>query len=139
MPNLHPFLVHFPIGLLTVSILFELLAKAFRHDELSRAGWWTQLAGSIGVLLAVLTGVLAKSTVNMPLHASEVVNAHQQMAFIIAVLFTLLLLWRIGARTRLPARNEILFLLIFALGVVALWVAASLGGEMVYRFGTGVV
>ena len=39
MPDPHPFMVHFPVGLLVTGLLFDLTGTALAHRELVRAGW----------------------------------------------------------------------------------------------------
>jgi uncharacterized membrane protein len=138
MPNLHPFLTHFPIALLTISALSELAAVFLKRGEFSRVGWWTQLAGSIGLAAAALTGILAGDSVRIPEPAKPYFALHQEIAFIAATVFAGLLFWRIASRTALPPGREALFLILFAGGVLAVWTGAWYGGEMVYRFGAGV-
>jgi uncharacterized membrane protein len=138
MPNLHPFLTHFPIALLSISALCELAALFLKRDELSRVGWWTQLFGTIGLAAAALTGILAGDSVRIPEKAKPYFAVHQEIAFIAVAVFALLLFWRIASRTKRPPGHETLFLLLFAGGILAVWAGAWYGGEMVYRFGTGV-
>lgn len=138
MPNLHPFLTHFPIALLSVSILCEWAAIALKHDELSRVGWWTQLGGTIGLAAAAGTGILAGNSVRIPAPGAEYFAMHQEIAFAASTAFAVLLFWRIGSGTKRPPGRDVLFLLIFAAGVLAIWGGAWYGGEMVYRFGVGV-
>jgi uncharacterized membrane protein len=138
MPNFHPFLIHFPIALLTLSLAAECAALAFGNNEFSRVGWWSQAAGTIALAGAAVTGVLAGDSVRIPVAAKPYLEMHQQIAFVAATVFAILLFWRIASRTRRPADHDALFLLVFAAGVIAMWAGAWYGGEMVYRFGTGV-
>lgn len=138
MPNLHPFLTHFPIALLSVSILCECAAIALKHDELSRVGWWTQLAGTIGLAAAAGTGILAGNSVRIPASGADYIAVHQEIALVAATVFAVLLFWRIASGTKRPPGRDVLFLLLFAAGVVAIWAGAWYGGEMVFRFGVGV-
>ncbi len=138
MPNLHPFLTHFPVALLSFSIVSEYAALALKRDEFSRVGWWTQLAGTIGLAAAAVTGLLAGQSVELAPGGKPYLEMHQELAFVAAAAFAALLFWRIASGTKRPAGREILFLLIFTGGVVAIWAGAWYGGEMVYRFGAGV-
>jgi uncharacterized membrane protein len=138
MPNLHPFLTHFPIALLSLSIVCECAALLLKRDEFSRVGWWTQLAGTIGLAAAAGTGMLAGQSVEIPPAAKPYLETHQELAFVAATAFSILLFWRIASRTKRPPGHDILFLVIFTAGVLAIWAGAWYGGEMVYRFGAGV-
>ncbi len=138
MPNFHPFLTHFPIALLTLSVVAECVSFLLRTEEFSRVGWWSQVAGTVGLAAAAVTGVLAGDSVRIPPAAKPYLEMHQQIAFVAATIFAALIFWRIASRTRRPADHGALFLLAFTAGVIALWAGAWYGGEMVYRFGTGV-
>ena len=117
MPNLHPFIVHFPIALLALGFLTDAWATARRDERVWNIGWWLQKAGTIGVLFAVTTGLLAAQSQSIPEGARGVFDAHRQGAFISAALFAALALWRAGARGRLEGGRRALFLLIYAAGV----------------------
>ncbi len=134
---IHPFLVHFPVALLTTALVFDLLAILLARDELFRAGWWVQLVGTIGIVAAVISGLVAKSQTVIPVPASDIFDTHQQMAFLAAGAFTALLLWRVGMRTRIDQSRRRLYLALFAGALVCLWIGAWYGGELVYKFGVG--
>ncbi|MBI4535590.1 MAG: DUF2231 domain-containing protein [Ignavibacteriae bacterium] len=138
MPNIHPFLVHFPIALLTVSFLADLAATLTRNEDLHKVGWWTLLLGTLGLAASVVTGLLAESTITIPREAKEFFEVHEQIGFIVSAIFIFLFLWRIASRTHLPTRNRIWFHIFSLIGVILIWMGAWYGGEMVYRFGVGV-
>ncbi|HTO93578.1 MAG TPA: DUF2231 domain-containing protein [Bacteroidota bacterium] len=138
MPNLHPLLTHFPVALLSFAILAEWAARGFAREELSRAGWWTQAAGSLALAAAAVTGLLASDDVTMLPGGRACLDVHEQIAFVACTVFAALLFWRIAARTKLPAGRETAYLLIFTAGVLTLLAAAWYGGELVFRFGAGV-
>jgi uncharacterized membrane protein len=140
MPNLHPFLVHFPVALLTVSVLFDTFSILLQKDDLSRSGWWTLVAGAVGLVGAVVSGLAAKGQLIIPDGAVDLFEAHESIAFLLSADFLFLLLWRIGNKTSLPAgalRRGLYFFLAFG-GTALLWVGAWYGGEMVFRHGVGV-
>jgi uncharacterized membrane protein len=137
MPNPHPLVIHFPIALLSVAVLFELFARFLHREDFSRCGWWMQLIGTIGLVLAVVTGILARDTVTIAPLARPYFDMHQQMAFLASGLFAVLLFWRIASRSRIPERYVALYLILLVCSVAVLWVGAWYGGEMVYRFGVG--
>ena len=137
MPNFHPFLVHFPVALLTIALAFDLLGILLSREELSKVGWWAQLTGTISIAAAVISGLVAKSQAAISSQAAVTFDIHQQMAFLTAAAFTTLLLWRIGMRMNIDPVRRGLYLTLFAAGLACLWVGAWYGGELVYRFGIG--
>lgn len=138
MSSLHPFLVHFPLALLTFSLGAELCARWWKKDEWSRVGWWTQVGGTLGLAAAVLSGLRAHAMVIMTPEANASFEAHEQLAFVAAAAFAGLLLWRTGHRSRIPAPYGVIYLGSYAAAVVLLWCVGYYGGELVFRYGTGV-
>jgi uncharacterized membrane protein len=138
VPNFHPILIHFPIVLLTVGAIFDILSVALRKPELEVVGRWSQLLGSAGLAAAVISGILAGSTFSFEGESLSVLQSHQQLAFAVSILAALSLFWRISSRLRIPTHRTWLFLLLLATTVVLMWIGAWHGGEMVYRFGIGV-
>ena len=138
MPNLHPLLVHLPIALLTCSFLFDLAGVLGRKDNLTNAGWWMMLSGIVGLTSAIVTGLLAETIVTISQSATDHFQTHQQVAFLVAGVYATLFLWRIANRGEIPSRWKWGFLAVSFIGVVAIWIGAWYGGEMVYQFGVGV-
>ncbi|HET6272029.1 MAG TPA: DUF2231 domain-containing protein [Bacteroidota bacterium] len=138
MPNIHPLIVHFPVALLTVSLVFELLGVALKRDDLERTAWWLLLAGCVGLGGAVATGLLAEKTVMIPAEVSSQFETHQEMAFLATTAYAIIILWRISNKTLLPQGMRSMYLLLTVAALVAIWVGAWFGGEMVYGSGVGV-
>lgn len=138
MPNFHPIFIHFPIALLSLSLLLEIFAVLLRREDLSRMGWLLQLCGSGGIVLAVISGLQARAAISIPEAATEHIEMHEQLGFVVATLFAGLLLWRIGTKGRIPIQGQRWFYALFAVGVSAMWVGAWYGGLLVYYFGVGV-
>jgi len=137
MPNLHSLIVHFPVALLTVAFVADFVAVVFRKEEARSVGWWVMVAGYTSLVGSVISGLLAKEVVLVPVDAGNLFERHQQAAFAAAALFSALFLWRIGARSNIPpARFLYLFLLGVALAI--LWAGAWFGGRLVFQFGVGV-
>lgn len=139
MPSLHPFIVHFPIALLIVGLVAEVCARLFKTSDLSRTGWWSQLAGTIGLAAAVGSGLIAKESALV--HDSIVgaaLETHGQWAFGAMTIFALLLFWRIAARTQVPAHPRFVYIVLYGIAVLALCLTAWHGGELVYGMGVGV-
>lgn len=138
MPNIHPALTHFPIALLTFSLLFDIISVLLGRVDFERIGFWTQLLGVAGLGATIVSGLLARSGLSIHEPADQIIQLHQQVAFSVAVLASILLLWRIGVRFQIPQRRRNLYLLLSFATVLLLWVGAWYGGELVYGFGVGV-
>lgn len=138
MPNYHPLLVHFPIALLSAALVFELLALLLSKDSFVKTGWLLQVAGTIGLVAAVVTGLQASSQFDLSGTAKEYLEMHEQIAFVVSALFAILLLWRIAERGNVPVRGRYWFYGLFIVGVATMWTGAWYGGLLVYYFGVGV-
>lgn len=138
MPNLHPFVVHFPIALLTVSFAFDLVAFLRQNEALGRTAWWMFATGVVGLIGAVVTGLLAERSITLPVAAASAFETHEQIAFLASTLYAILALWRLASRTYLPAGREQIYLALSFCGVLLIWAGAWYGGELVYVYGAGV-
>lgn len=138
MLNLHPLFVHFPVALLPVALILEIAALLLNKEEISRAGWWNQVLGTIALAAAVVSGLFAKETVVLSDAAREVIATHEQLAFLAAALSGGLLFWRISCRGKIPDKQRYLFLLLLALGAGLVIMCGWFGGELVFRLGVGV-
>lgn len=140
-PNIHPLIVHFPIAILTLAILSDLIAQFLRQRK------WPQIAvaalyaaGAIAAVVAFLTGRAAADSVDVPAAANAVLTEHADRGeltmwfFLIYAGLRLALLrfvHRYGLKLTLP------FFLVALIGGYFLWETADHGGEMVYAYGVG--
>ncbi len=138
MPPIHPILVHFPIALLTLAAILEAAALLLRREELSRAGWWAQLVGTLAAGFAVVTGIAAGDIPHISVGAAEALDTHQELAFLASGAFAALLLWRIAARTLIPGPRRWIYVGLLGLGAVLILVVGWFGGELFFHYGVGV-
>ena len=55
--HFHPMLVHFPIAIITVGFLFDLLTLAFKKETwLVKASYWLEIIGMAGAVFAYGSG-----------------------------------------------------------------------------------
>jgi len=149
LPNVHPFLVHFPVALFTTALLLDLsLVAGFRHLWVDRAVLFGFGASALSSLATAWSGKLAADSLTPSLDeaAATVVASHGDWAFATVVLFFVVALVRLEALWRdrespTPRLNRAR-LLALPLALVAegcLLATAGRGGELVYRHGVGVV
>jgi uncharacterized membrane protein len=142
IPNLHPFVVHFPIALIIVSA-FAMLGAKFAGDrpiasELEILGRWTLWAGALAALVAAAAGWQAFNSVDHdgPGHTAMIV--HRSWALITTGFIVILALWSVWQRRSSKKASWIYTIaLLMSVGLVA--ATGWLGGELVYRHGLGVI
>jgi uncharacterized membrane protein len=136
--SLHAAVNDLPTALLVVGFLFDILYLLTRRESLRWAGFWMILAGSVGGLLAVLSGLQAADHIAHSEAVHEIMSEHKTLAFITLGIFAAVSIWRI-VRERKMARGERgLMELLSLAGVVFVCATAWHGGEMVFRHAAGV-
>lgn len=139
MQNIHPLFVHFPIALLSVGVLFSILGIIFKKSSLQNAAWWCQLFGTVAIIAAVITGLIAESTVKHSDKVHEILESHELFGLIAAGLFVVIFIWRSILKTDLPKTLSylLIYLVISISAVGIMFYGAHLGGIMVYEYGVG--
>jgi uncharacterized membrane protein len=148
LPNVHPFLVHFPIALFTSALFADVLLIArFRAAWLDRAALSAYALSALCSLAAALSGKLAADALSPSLDEKAVsaVATHGDWAFGTVVLVFAVALARLEALFRdreSPSprlgRARLLALPLALAALASLLATADRGGELVYRHGVGV-
>lgn len=140
-PNIHPMLVHFPIAIILLAVLMDLLSF-FLPDK-----WWDDLKttilyciGTISAVAAYYTGTLAADSVFLPSGAQPVLNEHADWAlwtvwfFAIYAVLRILLHWY----QKMDHKAVRIGLFVIALpGIFFLYETGDHGAEMVFGYGAG--
>jgi len=141
VPAWHPLIVHFPLALTVAAcaafVAARLLRAARSASALSLVGTWNLLAGTIGALFALGSGLVALGGQTLGPDAHAAVVRHAKWAMLSACALLVLAVWR-GAGTEFDSRPSLLFLAVLLLATAALIVTGYLGGENVYRYAVGV-
>lgn len=142
IPNWHPLLVHFTIGLLLAGTVFYLLALLLPSGRLSLeavlAARWTLSAGMLITFATVLAGWYAYGSVAHDDAGHAAMTDHRNWALATAALFLVLVLWDL-LRARDGRKAGLTVGLALLAASVLLGVTGYKGGEVVYRHGIGVM
>jgi uncharacterized membrane protein len=135
----HPRLVHFPIALCLVGALFMALGLIRHRERWVGYGQISLLLGWLGVMAAVITGLIDQSGAPDEVAIRAIINQHITAGLALLIAVGLALYW--------PLRNKRLFsegrarwgflallLVIVALVAIEGW----LGGKLVYDYGVGI-
>lgn len=140
MQDFHPALTHFPIALLLVGFLFDVLSAILKKDSLRVSGWWCLLVGGVSLLAATASGIYAENTAGHNDASHIIMDRHKQLAYISTALFGILVVWR-GLRKNRLFQSMSQLAMYYTIGVLAVGTmvyGAHLGGRLVYEYGVGV-
>ena len=142
IPNLHPVFVHFTVALIIVSTALFIFAKFLKgkcSDKMILNTAYVNLwLGTFITIITVVAGLYAYYTVqhDNPSHAA--MTNHRNWAFITSSLLIVpLILSIINYRKKTHYTASFIITLVIASGL--LLTTAYKGGEVVYRYGIGVM
>ncbi len=136
MQNIHPMFVHFPLALLSVGLLFDILGYFLKKQSLTSAGWWCFSLGVLSAIVTVITGLQAEGTVTVSGEAEKMLENHEHFQITSTIVFVVLWIWRSLTREKTP-KLAIIYFVISAIAVAAIIYGAHYGGELVYEYGVG--
>ncbi len=143
LPNLHPALVHLPIALLPVAVLFDGLSYWQSREWLAKAATALYTLAALGAWAAYEAGEDAADSLGILVpHIQLRVNEHSDFGHYTFWLLGAIALARIGLdvwdRDRKKKTPRVLLLVVAIGGTGLLMRTADLGGGLVYRYGIGV-
>lgn len=135
LDHLHPMLVHFPISLVIVGFLADLILIIYKKELwLSDAGFYLLIAGTLGAVIAVTSGALF--TTELSGEAGEIRETHELMAWITLAILVIASAFRIIMKIRKVKQERLraLSLLFYGLGALAVSITGFYGGTLVYNY-----
>ena len=138
MPPIHPAIVHYPIALVTLSVIADLLGYICGSESLQTVGWWALIGAAIGAALALVAGLFDMNREKIEDEAHKRVHTHMKVGFTLFAAIAGLTVWRwliyIDQSYRLAWGYLVVALLVLGLTFFQGW----LGGELVFADGVGV-
>ncbi len=138
--HLHPMIVHFPIALVIVGFLSDVIGLVTKWKFFTSAGLFLIILGSLGTLAAYLSGNLAGEGIEAFGALGTALDTHENSAvvavwtmMILAVLRTLL-----AVTGRMTGWLKLGMVILLAVGVGTIARTGYYGGELVYRHAAGV-
>ncbi len=131
---IHQMLIVFPLGLLAMAVIFDLLALGFGDGYWSEIAYWMIAAGVVTGLLAAPFGFIDWIAIPAGTRAKRIGAIHGIGNVLVVIMFALSWLMR-GDAPRAP--ETLALALSFAAGALALF-TGWLGGELVDRLAVGV-
>lgn len=144
IPNWHPVFVHFTVSTLSLASIFYLISYILviknkpSHHKTRQFADWNLWLGALFAIITAIAGWQAFNTVAHDTPSHEAMTDHRNWALTTTVIFLVIAIWSIyRKRSNLPVKS--FFLLIVLIAFSMLGSAAWRGGEIVYRFGLGVM
>lgn len=141
VPNWHPIFVHFTVALLSLAVGLSVIAPVVSsplREQWAIVARWVLWFGTAVSIVTALTGLYAYNTVahDTPSHAA--MTDHRNWAIATLLLFLVLTIWSVIRERRKQTSGAVFVVLLLVAGGV-LAATAWRGGEVVYRYGLGVM
>lgn len=137
-PRIHAMVNDLPAALLPMAIFFDFLGAVMKRESLKAAGFWCLIAGVLGGLAAIGAGLMAEDRVVHGDVAHAIMETHETFAIVIAVLFGILVLWRLVRRRPFGGQEQTAFTTAGVIGIGLLVFTSKLGGSLVFDHAVGI-
>jgi len=134
----HPRVVHFPIALSIVGALFIVAGMARRQDRWTGYGQITLLLGWLGIMAAIVTGLIDQTNAPQNATVATVINQHITVGVALLIAVGLALYWPLRNKKGWSHSARWGYFALLAAIVVLVFVEGWLGGKIVYHLGVGV-
>ena len=131
---IHQMLVVFPLGLLTTSVIFDIIYLVTENRTWAEVSYWMIYAGLVGAAAAAIFGLIDWLAIPKNTRAKTIGAYHGLINLVVTVLFVVSCVLRTDA----PAAPSMIAIGISIFAVSLAAVSAWLGGELVTRLGVGV-
>jgi uncharacterized membrane protein len=133
--HIHPLLTDFPAAFLPLSVVLNLVSG--RWPKMRQVAWVTMIVGTIGALLAYLSGDATAESLSSQLRT--LVQPHQLMATLTTIFFLGLTIWQWRAmRNHKDVMGTVPFIVLSIIGFILLLITGMYGGSLVFDHGVGV-
>ena len=133
---LHPILVHYPIGLFVLSLLFDVAGLFGDENWLVRAAFYALLGGALTALLAAIPGLVDWWDIRRDHRAKRTATTHMLLNLAAVGLYALSLILRWPDRD--ASETPVVPVLLSLVGIGLISVSGYLGGTLVYADGIAV-
>lgn len=131
--NFHPMVVHFPIALILLGFLAEIISVFYKKEVcFSKFSFYLLLTGMLGAAASVLTGLLF--TPELAGETGKLKETHEMFAFITTALalITFSLKFYINIKVRENTHLKWIMLVFYTLTTLSVAITGYFGGNIVY-------
>jgi len=132
LDQIHNQVIHFPIALLSASVLFDFIGYFSNNIKMYSTSWYLLILGTLSALSAVLTGFIADSAQGHMSEPFPIFTTHGSTQIFASLVFLSLLIWRyVNKRTETkPSR---VYLSTSMVGILILFYGGHLGAIIAGR------
>ena len=127
--DLHLLVIHFPIALLSIAVLFDFLLYFTGKNDFVSASWWTMFFGVVSCFVAVITGFVSDSLYEHLFNTWPFWENHGMVQILSFLLFILLFYVKTYHSQKI-VRFQTTYLFVSALFVLILFYGAHLGASL---------
>ena len=137
--HLHAMVIHFPIALLIIGFLSEIIAVFIKKPFFHQAGFYLLIIGTLGTIGSYLSGNEAGDGIEEGA-LGKAIELHEQAATLALWLTIVTAVIYVGVYFLNYSKNwiRILSIILFAATIGAIARTGYLGGQLVYKHGAGV-
>lgn len=137
--HLHAMFIHFPIALLILGFVFEVVSLIFKREHFKRAAFYLLIAGALGTVASYLSGNAAGEGIEEG-SLKNPLELHEQAATISLWLTIATAAFYIIIAITKYKKNWVKFIgtLFFAAVISSIAWTGYLGGQLVYKHGAGI-
>lgn len=138
--HLHPMIIHFPIALLLIGFLADIIGVIFKKEFFTKAGFYLLILGTIGVIAAYISGNIAGEGVEEAGTLKQALENHEHAAQLSLWLMvaTAVVRLTIVIAKKYAGIFKYAALALFLAGVLSIVRTGYYGGELVYKHAAGV-
>ncbi|MEQ1527643.1 MAG: DUF2231 domain-containing protein [Gallionella sp.] len=142
IPNWHPLFVHFPIAFATAAVFFVFIGKLFKAKPWAKQclifGRWMLWAAALFACIAAVFGWFAYNSVEHDAPSHAAMTLHRNWALVTLAALSVLAAWDFW-RARVGQAPSGSLIILLGIAWILLISTAWHGGELVYRYGLGVM
>jgi uncharacterized membrane protein len=133
----HPLLTHFPMALLSITLLWDIMGISFKNSLWWNFSFWSLVVGLILAVPVLITGLLDSVTIAKDSPEEKTMMFHMYIMLCAAALYLGDLLARLGHIVPTSSGQLVLVLSLSVISFLTLVVGGWYGGELVYKHGVG--
>lgn len=144
LAGLHSEIIHFPIAILILYSLFEILGILLKKEFLQKSAHLLLAIGVVVSIAAVLTGNQAAEAAELiknkiRVYPAELIEEHETYATITLWYFSVILIFRtyLVLKKKFKGILQYLFILLVLIGSFLIYETGNHGGKLVYKYGIG--